>query len=282
MPLSKFICPDGVRIDVQECLEECRMSERCLTVPTLIKASDAREWDGTPHVTQLISGTMQEYLKVAHNYAVDPRAMIFASLGLAHHAELDEIATEMGLPSENMLKFFNPGILQGRADYLEEDTEQLDPTQISYILIDYKTWGSYPVAKALGIKRSKVAGKWMTLQVPADNKDAELQLNAYRIELEKKGVKISKMKIQATVRDGSTQISRQRGIEHTAYMIPIRRWDDALIESYFNIKGQMLVGALTGKIPPEMCSEEERWGDTKCKFYCEVSEFCNHGKVVNG
>ena len=281
MPLTDFICPDGERIKVGDCLEQCRMKERCLTIPTLIKASDAREWDGTPHVTQLISGTMQEYLKVVHDYAVDPRSMIFASLGQAHHAELDEIASEMGLPSEDMLKFFNPGILQGRADYLEEDIDQPDPTQISYILVDYKTWGSFKVAKALGIKRNKVAGKWMTLSVPADDKDTELQLNAYRIALESKGIKITKMRIQATVRDGSTQISRQRGIEHPAYMIPVRRWEDSFIESYFNIKGQMLVGALNGQIPPTMCTDEERWGDTKCKFYCEVAEFCEHGKTVS-
>ena len=35
MPATKFICPDGQRIDIADCLRGCPNNQRCMFLPTL-------------------------------------------------------------------------------------------------------------------------------------------------------------------------------------------------------------------------------------------------------
>ena len=36
MPLVGFICPDGIAVDLEDCISHCRYTGgRCLTIPTL-------------------------------------------------------------------------------------------------------------------------------------------------------------------------------------------------------------------------------------------------------
>ena len=76
-PLESYICPDKVKIPVQDCLTHCRMDQRCLTKPTLVLISRERDWNGVPSTTQLLNGTMLEYLKLTKPYAVDPDSRAF-------------------------------------------------------------------------------------------------------------------------------------------------------------------------------------------------------------
>ena len=103
MPLKYFKCPDGGTIDVDDCLSKCRMDIRCASPPTLlaiVKGDRDRAWDGVPHVTELMSGAMESYLKHTQNFTTSPDAHAPLLIGTAHHALLEEMAIEMGNPAE--------------------------------------------------------------------------------------------------------------------------------------------------------------------------------------
>jgi hypothetical protein len=272
MPLTEFICPDGVRISTQDCIAKCRMDKRCAAVPTLLSIAKDRTWDGTPHVTSLLNGTMQEYLRVTQDYAVSPDSMAFALLGTSHHNVLESLANEHGYPAEIELKIDN--LMQGKLDHLEPDP--ID--EGAWILWDYKTWGSFRVARALGLV--KVGQKVFRDDSRVDLKEPSLQLNAYRVMLEEIGVQVTEIRIQVTVRDGGTYTAKNRGVTKSLYNISVPILDNELVLSYFASKSQMLQKCLNEGAMPPICSDEERWQDNKCKSYCEVAEHCPHGKLL--
>mgnify|MGYP001566944621 CR=1 FL=1 len=142
--LEWFRCPDGELITISDCLmcvSSCRYGETCLSQPTRYEISREREWSGKPSTTQLLNGTMLEFLKLTKPYAIDPDGMMFALLGTRHHQQLEESAKALGLPTEVALTGDDRDII----DLLEPDDSG------GYILTDMKTWGSYRVAKALGV-----------------------------------------------------------------------------------------------------------------------------------
>jgi len=54
MPAIAFICPDGAEIPFAECLDRCRLENRCLSKRTLRMVAEQREWRGEPSTTQLL------------------------------------------------------------------------------------------------------------------------------------------------------------------------------------------------------------------------------------
>lgn len=294
--LKWFKCPDGKIVEVEQCLNypygSCRLEERCLTYPTLAVIAKEREWTGEPSTTQLINGTMLEFLKITQPYVVDPDDRAFSLHGTLHHEMLEDVAKSLNLPAELALSE-------------DEDRDILDlllPTgDGTYILTDYKTWGSYKVAKALGIveigKRPdpsgevyKSSGKWGKAGSPkmvpvfermaseADNFEAELQLNNYRIKAKDKyGIEISKMQVQATIRDGGLAVAKGRGLSRNFEMIKVARLDDEDVRSYFREKRQKLIMAVSGGKWDEPCNEVESWDGTRCERYCEVAMYCPKG-----
>ncbi len=104
-PLKSFICPDGVMRQTSDCLAQCPRKEgRCLSLPTLTELGNAREWTGTPSTTQLLNPTRLEYLKIVHDYAIDPFERAFALLGTRHHRRLELVAKRIeGLYAEKKL-----------------------------------------------------------------------------------------------------------------------------------------------------------------------------------
>lgn len=274
--LIGFICPDGKRINLELCLEKCRMKERCLTLPTLVAVSRERPWEGKASTTQLLNGTMLEFLKLTCPYYVRPQSRAFALLGTQHHKRLEEVAKELGLPAEIPLS-----VDRDIFDLLEQEDGYL-------VLSDYKTWGSYRVARALGIVKEGKGKEAVFTTDPdkADNWEAEYQLNRYRIMLRKKvGLDIHRMQLQVTVRDGGLFVAYSRGITESIYKIPIPRIPDDEIESYFDFKEQCLKEAMEKwakdrepwKLP---CNAQESWGDKRCIDYCDVAEFCPKGRLL--
>jgi hypothetical protein len=286
--LEWFKCPDNKVTKVQDCLQQCKMEERCLTLPTLKLMSTEREWNGIPSTTQLLNGTMMEFLKLTQPYAIDPDSRAFMLAGTKHHKALEEVAKELELPSEIALN-----IDRDIFDLIEQENGD-------YVLTDYKLWGSYRVAKALGIvtvgkkpdpsgATYKTSGKWgkagspkmvsIFQQIPqeADNWEAEYQLNRYRIMLEEAGIQISRMQIQATVRDGGLAVAFSRGIERNTYRIPIPRLDDQQVKEYFARKEKALLTALEQGHWDIPCDERESWEGNRCKGYCDVVMFCPKG-----
>lgn len=302
MPLVWFKCPDGKTIPVEECLVGC--SHRCLTLPTLQLIAKERKWSGTPSTTQLLNGTMLEFLKITKDYVVDPQDRAFMLAGTIHHKKLEEVAKELGLPAEVGLTDEERDIF----DLLEPEiilpTGKVKYPTGGWILTDYKLWGSFRVAKALGIievgkvpdpsgAKYKVSGRWgkagEVKMIPkfeqhpelANLWDAELQLNSYRLKLEEKGLGVTKMQLQITVRDGSLVVALSRGVEKNIYLIKVQRLDDIEVGDYFGGKELALYAALKdGWSMP--CDERECWDGARCKGYCEVAEWCPKGILYQG
>lgn len=287
MPAIGFICPDQQQIKFKECFKVCRMSSRCMSLPTLRRMAHQRPWKGKPSTTQLINGTRLELLKITTEYFIDPQKRAFALLGTKHHEDMEDadFLVEEKFEDEDMT---------GIMDYYDDLEE---------ILYDYKTSGSFKVAKAVGIVSRKErdpsgalyqkAGSYKVKGIvtkfkkgdpkminvyeadpaKADMQDWVLQLNRYRLFLEIAGFTVKEMKVQATVRDGGIQAATQRGLDRNIYLIPVPRMQDEDVQNYFNGKSQALHEALSSGYVSK-CSNEESWSGRRCDGFCEVAEAC--------
>ncbi len=290
MPIRWFSCADGGKVEIADCLKEggCRMNSRCATPAYLRMAASDRPWTGKPSTTQLISGTMQAWLKITKDYSVYPDGRAFMIHGTRAHKRLEEHSvdysiTEGRLDGDDVLV---TGIFD---DLITEDGKS--------ILVDYKTSGSYMLAKALGWKSVAVPsggvyksgprkGQPRTHKVLQQNDEWvdmiewELQLNNYRIEIEKRGHSIDELRIQVIVRDGNTWIARSRGVYRNVYYFPIKMLDNAVVRGYFKAKREALFVALEAGECQNVCTDKENWGGRKCERYCEVAEFCVLGQRI--
>lgn len=270
MPAKYLLCQkSGGKVTIEDC-KVC--DDRCLSLPTLTHMSNNREFSGKPSTTMCLQGTRESYLKITCDYTIDPFDSAFMLLGTRHHTILEDVAKSIGLISEEKLK----GEVSGIIDLLE-------PTNQGgfFNLYDYKTSGSYAVAKALGIV--KIWGKddnpstFKICPEKADMWDWELQTNNYRVMLEDTGLKISNIYIQCTVRDGGTKSAYGNGVMEKLYKIPVKRLADDYVKEYFKNKSTALLTALETKTIPPPCNNKENWNFRKCKEYCNVAEFCSVG-----
>lgn len=264
MSLAYFKCPDGMTRPIAECLEHCPRAEgRCLSLPTLTTIGQVRVWHGTPSTTQLLNPTRLEYLSITKPFAVDPFDQAFALLGTRHHGRLEAVAKKIaGLEAEVKLK----GEVSGILDLLEP----IDGGD-TYRLIDYKTFGSYQVAKQLNVKDG---GEY-------DRFKLALQMNNYRLMASEIGFQITELKCQITVRDGGTFSAKNNGISANLMMLPIEILPDDQVREYFLSKAYALITALNTRTMPELCDYNERWSGRRCKGYCPVFFACPEGAKVN-
>jgi len=288
-PARWFICPDKDRILIADCLKEggCRMSERCATRSFLRLAAAERPWTGKPSTTQLIQGTLCAFLKLTKDYAVSPDQRAFMINGSRAHANLETSDAELSFLEEKLQDGTNTGI----TDVIECEAGEI-------ILADYKTSGSYKVARALGFyvdeeptgelfKSGPREGQPKTRKIlkrdlaKADRWEWTLQLNDYRIQLEPSlWRKVDHLKIQCIVRDGGTHIARSRGIFRNIYYFDIDILPDRMVKEYFETKKSALVAALEAGHCDTICNAKENWDGVKCARYCEVAEFCPFGKYL--
>ena len=288
MPATKFICPDGQETPILKCLNRCPKRERCMFLPTLravVKSLDRGIEE--PTVTELISGVRETYLKKTTDYAIDPQSALYALQGQAVHT-LHEECTEGEILSEVRLK---DALTSGKFDMYGKILDESDGT-----LGDLKVTSSYKIMKALGIHKVDVAtGEVYKTGArkgqPKTRKeiryggvrhvmDWAIQLNYYRMLLEKAGFTVKRMVIQAICRDNSLRTASERGIEQTVYLIPIHKISDRWLERYFAKKSKMLNEALETKKLPPACSNRERWGGRKCLGFCEARAECPFAKEL--
>jgi hypothetical protein len=261
MPAKFYRCPDGITRPIFECLEHCPRPEgRCLSLPTLTTIGQVRIFKGTPSTTQLLNPTRLEYLSITHDFSIDPFDQAFSLLGTRHHGRLEQVAKKIeGLESELKLK----GEVSGILDLLEPinggDT---------YRLIDYKTFGSYSVAKHLGLKDGE-----------DDVAKLALQLNNYRVMSEAIGFPVKELKVQITVRDGNTQSSRMNKVDKNIYLLDVEILPDDYVREYFLTKAYLLITALEDKKLPEVCKDNWNW--RRCRGYCAVFQNCPEGAKIN-
>lgn len=288
MPAKYFTCPDGNNIPIPECLMKCRSAQRCMFLPTLRAVAKSLDRGiSEPTVTELIAGTRETYLKKTVEYAVNPQDVLYALHGSAVHT-INENHTQGNMLSEIRLK---DDITSGKFDLYGEILDQ-----DSGVLGDIKVTSSYKIMKALGkykvdVPTGEVYKTGLKQGKPKTRKewredgvrgilDWAIQLNSYRILLEKQGLTVSKMVIQALCRDNSLRIANERGIVQAIYLIPINRISDRWINRYMQYKANVLNQALQSCVLPPVCKVKERWQNRKCLDYCQVADQCPHGQNV--
>ena len=269
------------------------MNNRCATLPYLRLVGYDREWKG---VSPSAAGTGPRllYLKAITDYTIDPNDRTFAAFGTSTHEKLSIHKYTNDVLAEETL---TNGKMRGIADVLEID----ENNQEFYVLSDYKNYGSYKVGRVLGLvktekplldehgatvllKSGKNKGKpKMTSTIElhpekADLREVALQLNRYKNFFEKAGFKISRIQIQAMVRDGNTYIAKSRGIGRNLYIIPVPILpDNEVLGFYDNLQAEVDEAFKTGWI--RQCNKWESWDGRRCKGrrckgYCEVSDAC--------
>jgi len=294
MAAKWFRCPDGETIEIIKCLAPngCRMGQRCATVPFLQLIGFDRQWAGVSP-SSAGNGPRALYLKATESYVIDPNDRVWAAFGTSTHNKLAIHHYTRNVLSEEKLSDKD---MAGIADVLETDDQELG----KYIITDYKTWGSYKVAKALGISvdkqeetvldqdgkpvilksgpnkgQPKTVQKSIISQSPAkvDLKAENLQINRYRIFFERYGFPVSRMQVQALCRDGGTYIAKNRGITRNLYMIPIQRLLNADVLSFYKVLADEVNEAFKHR-HARLCNNWESWDRRRCEGFCEVVDAC--------
>ena len=283
MPATKFICPNGQRVRIEECLRSCPNSQRCMFLPTLRAVANSLDRKiSEPTVTELIAGTRETYLKKTSAYAVEPASVLYALQGQAVHS-INEKNTQGSILSEERLK---DDITSGQFDLYGKILDADEG-----VLGDLKVTSSFKLMKALGIYKVKVdtgefyksgakkgQAKFRTelrYDGVRDLLDWAIQLNAYRMLLERAGFKVNRLYIQAICRDASLRIAQP------VYIIPINKISDRWLTRYFQHKARLLRNAIKSKTLPPICSFRERWGNRKCLGYCAARENCPYAQRLN-
>ena len=288
MPATKFICPDGQHVPIVDCLEHCPRGARCMFLPTLRAVAKSLNRNVTePTVTELISGVREIFLKKTREYAVEPTCVLYALQGQAFHS-INEGNTADGILSEVRL---HDSITSGKFDLFGKLLDDTDGT-----LGDLKVTSSYKLMRALGIYKVAVPTgevfktgirkglpkfrKEFRYDGVRDTFDWSVQLNYYRMLLEKAGYKVKRMVVQAICRDSNLRTASERGITKPVYLIPINRLSDHWLEEYFNRKALALSSAMLNERLPPICKPKERWGDRKCQGYCAARQHCPYAQSL--
>jgi len=227
-----FECQDGKTRLITQCLSKCPRTEgRCLSLPTLTEASEAR-------ATQLSNPLRIEYLKLTEDYCIDP-------LKISHSYDFTNWR-----------------------DYLEPD--ELSPG--CHKIIGRIAWGSFAIAKLLGLKESTdtLTGQNLTFD-----------LNHARILAEATGFHISRIAVEITVNDAGYANALKLGVKFPRKLFGIRILDSSLVIEQFEAREASLQEALDSKTLPALCTDEESWNTRRCIADCDVCEFCPEGKAVN-
>lgn len=284
MPAKYFICPSGNQIPISQCLLQCPEEQRCMFLPTLraVAKSLNRKLDA-PSITELLTGTREQYLKKITDYAVNPKDQLYAIHGTAVHT-INENHTDGNMLSEERLYTSNTS---GQMDLYGQVLTNEDNT-----LGDFKVTSSYKLMKALGIYKvdvptGDVYKSGLKKGQPKTKKefryngahyrmDWAIQLNTYRMLLESAGYEVKDMVIQALCRDSGLRIAAERGITDSVYLIPINKISDHWLKKYIEIKSSRLEKALQNNEVPLLCSKKESWHGRKCEGYCPVSSQCRN------
>ena len=283
MGAKRFICPNGERVMIGDCLNECTQKVRCMGKPTLKNlAANCRDRGFNKFsVTELIRGTREMFLLKNMDYDVDPQSMLFAAHGTAIH-KINEENSE-GIISELRLENdIATGQIDAYGDVLGTGEN---------ILLDYKVTSSYKARKALGLHQVDVptgevyktgAKKGQPKYKKELRKDGirgvfewALQLNFYRMLLEENGYKVEGMYIQMYVRNYSSNVSTEKDVLRPINIIKINKISDIWIRRWFKAKLDRLEYALKENELPAPCKKRETWNGNKCQGYCNVASYCD-------
>lgn len=280
--ITNFICSNGESVSIKSCLKGCPNGSRCLFLPTLraiAKTLSEKKKDEFT-VTDLISGTLESYLRKSVDYAVNPTeiydTLVKKSIGgindFSSGAILSNITLEDGNASTKITML---GKILDKQDGVLGDTKVVGSYKLmkalGYYKADVPTGEFYKTGARKGEPKTR---KELKTDGVKDNFDWTLQMNYARMLLEKEGFKVNKMVIQVYCRDFGLKIAQDRGITKAVYMIEIPKISDRWLKIYFDEKAKRLRKALDTKRMPKACKYSERWQNRKCENYCSVAEYC--------
>ena len=103
MPAKYFICPSEEKVLISQYLLQCPQKHRCMFLPTLraIAKSVNRNLN-KPSITELLTGTRDQYLKKVTDYAINPQDQLYALHRTAIHT-INEHHTQGNILSEERL-----------------------------------------------------------------------------------------------------------------------------------------------------------------------------------
>lgn len=293
MPYKEYICPDGSRCLIKDCLNKCRLAEqfpahRCMSERVLRAIAEQRDWKGTPSATQLLNGTREEYLKVKKFYPVDPQDCIPAIFGTGVHAFLENHINNGQIAEERLTS--PDGSYTGQFDCYDKDRQ---------ILYDTKTYGSFKTAHLFGLVKHeepildengnqkkykngrKMVRRWFTRDGHKSCFDVAVQLNAYRIMIESLGYPVKEMMVEVITRDAYSGQAIQRGVTQASQLALIHKISDSWAKKFMAKKSKDLRDAIEKDEMPKPCSYRETWGGLKCQRYCNVWMFCELGREAH-
>ena len=274
-----------------------------------------RQYDGKISVTTCMRCPREHIFKMKFPYAIDPEDMAFAILGTKAHSNLESD---------------HESIMTEQAMDIEIETDMKGILDTAFVLNDElwlgdnKTWGSYAVAKNMGLREEyrpkldengepeyykssrkgyyekgdpKKEKHWVPDDTLAENFDVTMQLNMYRIMLERliaEGKvniqnlgsikKIKHLVVYCIVRDGNTFTAKGRGILGATYAIPIKILPDEEVLKFFNEKATYIKSyydkhsfSTTREIlrdPPDMGTNKETLDGWICNNSCPVTHLC--------
>ncbi|MGB9810825.1 MAG: hypothetical protein ACPLSN_03670 [Dictyoglomus turgidum] len=257
MPAIGFICPDGQTTTFEECFSECRLRDhfptgRCKALPFLRKLAKQRPWEGIPSVTQLLSGTREQMLKITKDYFIDPERKVTALIGTNTHYVLYKLA-DTQYAEETLYQ----ELLQGTYD-------MYDP--ISKTLYDYKTWGVWKLAKILKGDPQRRADALF---------DVVVQMHLYKqMFLEKyPELEIQTLAVQVICRESDLRQAHEAQIPQGSPVLVLPTVSDTVITKYAQLKKHMLKTAIETQWAP-VCTKRENWEGKKCLKWCDAREFC--------
>lgn len=284
MSATEFICPNGDKLPIKQCLSLCPHHIRCMGKPTLEAVANSvqdRKLGRKYSVTELIAGTREIFLKKTTDYAVNPQDQIFAMHGTAVHSICEKNSSSLVLTEIRLNNDLFTGQIDAYGDLLGNGKK---------VLLDYKVTSSFKAAMALGYyKIEEPTGEYYKTGLkkgqPKTKKvlktdglrhilEWAIQVNAYRMLLEEHQFPVEDMYIQMYIRDYSLRVSKERNIEQPIYLIKINKISNVWIRRYFEIKKRRLDQAIVNGVIPLYCRKSESWGGRKCENYCNVSDAC--------
>lgn len=313
MPIIGGILKDGTKVKTEDFFNGI-CPEPGFPLTFIKEALKTREWDGNPHVTSLLTGTREQYLKNVSKYYVSLDGMVLAMAGNRFHANMEDdmLLTEIGISLNG---------IQGTMDLLE-----VYPWDETLGVTDYKLVGSYRLIKWFGISKrpipvtddfgnpvfiktgkNKGQPKTKTEHYVSDEAkerfDYTMQTNIYRVAIERMladpdwqksnpeqsaifNKKIMRLRIFFAIRDS--------GINHdfsfNSFYEDCERINNREVLNFIADRSKKIIDAMANwnsdiesgetridaaaKNCPPMCSAKETWNGKKCEKYCDVREAC--------
>jgi len=313
MPIVKARLKDGREVLVADLIEG-KIENPGFPISYIRAATEDRPWDGSPHVTALLNGTRETFLKYVSKYTVDLDGMTIPMAGTKFHSNMENPVDI----TEIHLSFYG---IQGISDLLD-----VHPQTGELSIVDYKLVGSFALKKWLGIvstlvpemddfgnpvylksgrnKGSQKMKKEIVMDpTKADRFNYTMQVNIYRVLLEAVlnsaetiekfpklkphfGKKVSKLQIFYVLRDGNLN----HDFSFNSYLEDAEIYPDEKVVNFIEMRATAIKMVMdkfeslsatevnpfvaAKSVCPGLCSDDETWHGKKCESYCPVARAC--------